>query len=139
VGACFSAPAHTVPEAPPPTPHLLYNWYRVFPEGKERPGCDADLSPTSNAVGHKRIELYLYSPYGLHGLHRTSVPVQGCTLPFFMRNSIASHLKIFIKTSLQMPRVSCLKSHMFSCSFKCVLLFHLHQHPTPLYHSIAGC
>jgi hypothetical protein len=28
----------------------LYNGYRVFPEGKERPGCDADLSPPSNDV-----------------------------------------------------------------------------------------
>jgi hypothetical protein len=29
------------------------------------------------------IELYLYSPYGPYGLYRASVPVQGCTLPFF--------------------------------------------------------
>ena len=28
------------------------------------------------------VELYLYSPYGLYGLHRASVPVQGCTLPY---------------------------------------------------------
>ena len=27
------------------------------------------------------VELYLYSPYGPYGLYRTSVPVQGCTLP----------------------------------------------------------
>jgi len=29
------------------------------------------------------VDLYLYSTYGLYGLYRTSVPVQGCTLPFF--------------------------------------------------------
>jgi len=29
------------------------------------------------------VELYLYSPYGPYGLYRASVPVQGCTLPFF--------------------------------------------------------
>ena len=29
-----------------------------------------------------RVELYLYSPYGLYGLYRASVPVQGCTLPY---------------------------------------------------------
>ena len=29
------------------------------------------------------VELYLYSPYGLYGLYRASVPVQGYTLPFF--------------------------------------------------------
>jgi len=28
----------------------LYNGYRVFPGGKERPGRNADPSPPSNAV-----------------------------------------------------------------------------------------
>ena len=31
----------------------LYNGYRVFPGGKERPGRDADSSPSSSAVGKK--------------------------------------------------------------------------------------
>ena len=61
-------------------PILLYNGYRVFPGGKERPGRDADPSPSSSAVGHERVELYLYSSYGPYGLYRASVPVQGCTL-----------------------------------------------------------
>ena len=30
------------------------------------------------------VELYLYSPYGPYGLYRASVPVQGCTLPYFV-------------------------------------------------------
>ena len=30
------------------------------------------------------VELYLYSPYGPYGLYRASVPVQGCTLPFYL-------------------------------------------------------
>ena len=63
-------------------PSLLYNGYRVFPVGKERPGRDADPSPPSSAVGHERVELYLYSPCGPYGLYRASVPVQGCTLPY---------------------------------------------------------
>jgi hypothetical protein len=33
-------------------PSLLYNGYRAFPGGKERPGRDADPSPHSSAVGH---------------------------------------------------------------------------------------
>jgi len=41
---------------------------------------DADLSSPSSAVGHDRVELYLCSPYGLYGLYRASVPVQGCTV-----------------------------------------------------------
>jgi len=52
---------------------LLYNGYRVFPGGKERPGSDADPSFPSSAVGHERLELYLYSPYGPYGLYRASV------------------------------------------------------------------
>ena len=44
-GARFSAPVQTGPGA-----HLLYNGYRVFPGGKERPGRDADPSPPSSAV-----------------------------------------------------------------------------------------
>ena len=44
-------------------PHsLLYNGYRVFPGGKERPRRDADPSPTSSAVDNERVELYPYSP-----------------------------------------------------------------------------
>jgi len=64
---------------------LLYNGYRVFPGGKERPGRDADPSPRSSAVVKKSraipllplwavrsvqslsactVELYLYSPMG---------------------------------------------------------------------------
>ena len=33
-------------------------------------------------VGHERVELYLYSPYGLYGLYRASVPVQGVHFTF---------------------------------------------------------
>ena len=67
----------TCPDRPWGPHSLLYNGYRVFPGGKERPGRDADPSPPSSAVGHERVELYLYSPYGLYGLYRASVPVQG--------------------------------------------------------------
>ena len=43
-----------------------------------RLGRDADPSPPSSGVGHERVELYLYSPYGPYSLYRASVPVQGC-------------------------------------------------------------
>jgi len=73
----------------------LYNGYRVFPGSKERPGCDADPSPTSSAMVKERVDLYLYSPYGPYGLYRASVPVQGGTLhqmirfPFFKFRKMA--------------------------------------------------
>ena len=72
LGARFSAPVQTGPGGPP---SLLYNGHRVFSWGKEPPGIEADPSPPSSAVGHERVELYLYSPYGPYGLYRTSVPV----------------------------------------------------------------
>ena len=67
----------TCPDRPWGPPSLLYNGYRVFPRSKKRPGRDADPSPPSSAVGHERVELYLYSHYGPYGLYRVSVPVQG--------------------------------------------------------------
>jgi len=74
------------------TPHilvsLLYNEYRVFPGGKEGPGRDSDPSPLSSAVGHERVELYLYSPYGPYGLYRASVPVQGVHFTFSFDSAV---------------------------------------------------
>jgi len=40
----------TCPDRPWGPPSLLYNRYRVFPGGKERPGRVADPSPPSSAV-----------------------------------------------------------------------------------------
>ena len=71
----------TCPNRPWGPPSLLYNEYRVFPEGKERPGRDADPLPPSSAIRHERVELYLCSSYGPYGLYRDSVSVKGCTLP----------------------------------------------------------
>jgi hypothetical protein len=66
----------TCPDQPWGPLSLLYNGYWVFPGGKERPGRDADPSPLSRANGHERVELYLYSPYGLYSLYTASVPAQ---------------------------------------------------------------
>jgi len=58
-GARFFAPVQTDPGA-----HPVYCTMGTgsFPGGKVRPGRDADPSPPSSAVGHERVELYLYSP-----------------------------------------------------------------------------
>jgi hypothetical protein len=72
-GTRFSAPVQTGRGAHPAFCTMSTG---SFPGGKERPGRDADTSPTSSAVGHKTVELYLYSPYGPYGLYRASVPVQ---------------------------------------------------------------
>jgi hypothetical protein len=67
MGTRFSALVQTGPGALPAS--------RVFPVGKEGLGPDAYPSPPSSAFGHERVELYLYSPYGLYSLYRASVPV----------------------------------------------------------------
>ena len=43
----------TCPDRPWGPPSLLYNGYRVFPEGKVRPGRDAEPSPHSGTVVKK--------------------------------------------------------------------------------------
>jgi len=43
----------TCPDRPWGPFTLLYNGYRLFPEGKERPGRDADFSLPSSAVVKK--------------------------------------------------------------------------------------
>ena len=50
-------------------PSLLYNGYRVFPGGKERPGRDADSSPPSSAVvmkGYNYTSTPLWAVRPLH-------------------------------------------------------------------------
>ena len=78
-------------------PSLLYNGYRLFPEDEERPGRDADPSPPSSAVVMKGQNYTSTTPMGrtactepqclykgrMGALYLTSVPVQGCTLPYF--------------------------------------------------------
>jgi len=73
-GTTFSVPVQTSPEAHPASCTMGTG---SFPVGKERPGRDADPLLPSSAVGHERVELYVYSPYGPYGLYRASVPVQG--------------------------------------------------------------
>ena len=65
----------TSPHRPWGPSSLLYNGYRAFPEVK-RSGRGVDHLPPSSAEVKKRVELYLYSPFG------PSWPVIGWTLPF---------------------------------------------------------
>ena len=53
-GARFSTPVQTGPGAHPASCTIGTG---SFPGGKERPGCDADPSPPSSAVGYERVEL----------------------------------------------------------------------------------
>ena len=66
----------TRPDRPWGPPSLLYNGYRVFPEGKAVGAWRWPSTPSSAEV-KERVEIYLYSPSGL------SWPVSGwiLTLP----------------------------------------------------------
>jgi hypothetical protein len=58
VGTRFSAPVQTGPGAQPASCTMGTG---SFTGGKEWPGRDADLSHTSSAVGHERVELEVKS------------------------------------------------------------------------------
>jgi len=58
MGARFSARQ----DRPWDPPSLLYNVYRVFPGGKERPGCDADPSTPSSVVVKNEYSYYSTPP-----------------------------------------------------------------------------
>ena len=49
-------------------PSLLYNGYRVSFPGVKRPGRGVNHPPPSSAEVKERVETYLYSPLGLHGV-----------------------------------------------------------------------
>jgi len=54
----------------------MYNGYRVFPGGKERPGRDADPSLTSSAVVKKEYG-YTSTPVGLTACTETQFLYKG--------------------------------------------------------------
>jgi hypothetical protein len=54
----------TCPDRPWGPPSFLYNGYRVFPGGKERPGRDSDPSPPSSSVVMKEYSYTSTLPMG---------------------------------------------------------------------------
>ena len=79
VGVRISAPVPTGPGAHPVSCTMGTG---SFPGVKSGRGVTLTPSPTSSAVGHESVELYLYSPYRPYGLYRASVPVQGVYFTF---------------------------------------------------------
>jgi hypothetical protein len=61
-----------------------------FPGVKSGRSVTLTTSHPSTAVGHERVELYLYSTYGPYSLYTASVPVQRCTL-LTNRNAATGH------------------------------------------------
>jgi len=78
LGARFSAPVQTDPGAHPASCTMGTGSFLGVKSGW---GMTLTPHPLSSVVGHERVELYLYSPYGPCCLYRASVPVQGSPLP----------------------------------------------------------
>jgi len=102
----------TCPDRPWGPPSLLHNGYRVFPGGKKRLGRDVDASPLLVPWSRKSRAIPLLTLLG-YDLYRASVPVQGCTLPFFLP-TLQSTLEIQIMANY----------HIYSI-FVLILFFHL--------------
>ena len=74
----------TCPDRPSGPPSLLYNGYRVFSEGKERPGRDADPSPPSSAVAKKEQSYISTSPMGRTACTKPQCLYKGVLYLFYL-------------------------------------------------------
>ena len=108
VGARFSAPVQTGPGAHPASCTM---GTKSFPGVKSGQGVRLTPHPHSSAVGHERVELYLYNLYGPYGLYRASVPVQGCTL-----RAGRSGDRILVKARFSAPVQTGPGAHPASCT-----------------------
>jgi len=80
-GARFSAPVQTDPGAHPASCTMGTG---SFPGVKGGRGVTLTPHPFQ-CHGQERVELYLYFPHGPYGLYRATVPVQGCSLSFYIK------------------------------------------------------
>ena len=88
----------TCPDRPWGPPSFLYNGYRVFPEGKERPGRDADPSPLLVPWSRKSRAIPLLPLWAVRPVQSLSAcTVQGCTLPL---PYILKHERLALKSYL---------------------------------------
>jgi hypothetical protein len=81
----------TSPDRPWCPPSLLYNGYRVFPGGKERPGRDADPSPPSSAVVMKEYNYIFTPPTGRTVCTEPQCVYNGALYLYFYMHSIYMH------------------------------------------------
>ena len=79
-------------------------------------------SPPSSAVGHERVELYLYSPYGPYGLYRASVPVHGCTLLIYIYIYVYIYIYIVAKKMYNINFDVFLYGSLYNVKTKCDFL-----------------
>ena len=77
MGARFSAPVQTGPGAHTASCTMGTGSFPGGGEGKERPGRDLGPSPPSSAVGHERVELYLYSLWAVRPVQSLSACTRG--------------------------------------------------------------
>ena len=121
MGARFPTPVQTGPGTHPASCTMGNGSFLGVKSGR---GRNADPSPPSSAVGHERVELYLYSPYGPYGLYRASVLVQGC-----MNLATCCHLKTIL--GLRGATLHCVMCR------RCVMLNPLNAELNPICYLLA--
>jgi len=89
----------TCPDRPWGPPSLLYNGYRVFPGGKEWPGCDADPSTPSSAMVMKEQSYTSTPPMG-----RTACTEPQCLYKSALYLYLVAHFDLILHT-LHHPKV----------------------------------
>jgi len=106
-------------------------------------GCTACTEPQCLYKGafylYLTVELYLYSPYGLYGLYRASVPVQGRTLPLPYSRAIPL-LPLWAVRPVQ-SLIACTRVH-FTFTFTVELYLYSPHEPYGLYRAsvpVQGC
>jgi hypothetical protein len=97
VGARFSVPVQTDSGGPS---NLLYNGYRVFPGGKERPGRDADPLPPSSSWSWKSRAIPLLSLWAVRPVQSLSA----CTRMQFTLTLLDTYKIHNLRVGLSKPR-----------------------------------
>ena len=83
-------------------PSFLYNGYRVFPGGKERPRRDADPSPHLVPLVMKEYSYTSTPPMGRTACTEPQCLHKGALYLFFLLSIVKSAVKKFNKTHLRM-------------------------------------
>jgi len=81
-------------------PSLLYNAYRVFPAGKERPGCDAAPSPPSSDVVKKSRAIPLIPLWAVRSVQSLSA----CIRAHFTFLPLCCQVDVSVSGSSLVPR-----------------------------------
>ena len=94
----------TCPDRSRGPPSLLYNGYRVYFPGVKQPGRRVHHPPPSSAKVKERLELYLYSPFCLHGCMYGEV--------YLSRDTVVTKTKVSALAGIRTSAVQSVAGHI---------------------------